>query len=128
MKNPFYRLPHPWQMVWWDLWYGLTARLSVIGHKLRHPSHDVRWRHDPHPEEGCNGELTCETCSISFWCRGAEWHNAIGQWLCPRLYGHLPSSKGGWVRYSGKDDASGEPIYEPCEAPETFCYRCGATL
>ncbi len=51
-------------------WLGFWARIDAICHKIRYPKHDVRWR--TNVEKSCSGDITCETCSIAFWCRGLE--------------------------------------------------------
>lgn len=51
-------------------WLGFLARIDAILHKIRHPSHDVRWRTGV--GKYCSGDITCETCSCIFWCRGLE--------------------------------------------------------
>ena len=47
------------------------ARLSAIAHKIRHPSHKLVWRKDPHEDSmfRCEGDIVCDTCDILFWCR-----------------------------------------------------------
>jgi len=47
--------------------WGLHARLDAIIHKIRHPSHKIRWRFDA--DDVCDGDIICETCDVVFWCR-----------------------------------------------------------
>jgi len=46
---------------------GIFARLHVIGHKLRHPSHVIFWR--LMNDNICDGDIVCDTCQRNYWCR-----------------------------------------------------------
>lgn len=50
--------------------YGFFARLDAIFHKIRHPKHKVMWRCSIEKDLYA-GDITCETCNIIYWCRGA---------------------------------------------------------
>lgn len=52
-------------------WYGFLARLDAIFHKLFYPWHRVLWV--TVADELClNGDITCETCGVVYWCRALE--------------------------------------------------------
>ncbi len=48
-------------------WYGFSARVNIIWHKIIHPTHNVKWRVDVGKE--CDGDIVCETCDTIYWCR-----------------------------------------------------------
>lgn len=124
------KVPFEWEMVWWTLWYGLLCRWDWFWHRVRHPSHQMSWRSSPDPPV-CDGDMNCTTCNTTFHCRGGEWSNAIGQFLCPYFGGHYTTEGStGWQRSVGWDDAKDEPIYEPLpEAPQPYsCFRCSKLL
>jgi hypothetical protein len=109
--------------IYWDVYYGLGARLGWLYHRVRHPRHAMRWR--THIDAQCpGGDITCETCDAVYWCR-AMCHNVIWSWICGRK-GHVSSAvlSGGWTTYN--------PLTEqcdvPCDDPPLFCVRCGVRL
>jgi hypothetical protein len=104
--------------VWWEIYYGVRARVDAICHKLRHPSHRLLWR-----ANGCC--IDCYTCNHVFWCRSNQWNNFIGRWLCSIL-GHDWSDGLGWKLYIGWDDIKQEEKWEPLGPQRPHCERCFA--
>ena len=51
-------------------WYGIRARIDALFHKIRHPSHKILWK--TCADEICDGDITCETCNVIFWCRAQD--------------------------------------------------------
>ncbi len=60
-------------------WWAMTARLDAVVCWAR--GHDVRWRVDPGDHwpnvlfdvrDMCPGDIVCETCSESIWCRALD--------------------------------------------------------
>lgn len=57
-------------------WLALTARLDAVVCWLR--GHDVRWR--VNADYMCPGDIVCETCAESIWCRALDpWRKWEGQ-------------------------------------------------
>ena len=112
--------------VWWwwfeQRWWGLSARLSALGHLLR--GHRVRWREAPDLWMGCWGDVVCEQCQTVFWIRHSRLLLACTTRFCGWL-GHPsvqhPSRGLGW------DAATDQPLFEPI-VDEWYCVRCGADV
>ena len=47
--------------------HGFLARIHAILHKVRHPSHVIKWKTGP--DWMCPGDIVCETCDMVIWCR-----------------------------------------------------------
>lgn len=50
--------------------FGIPARIRAILHKIIHPYHDLKWKHNS--DEICKGDIICKTCNLAFWCRALE--------------------------------------------------------
>ena len=123
-------------MTLWDnlCWYGygLSARLEALKHLLQ--GHRLRWRDGGIDLwTGFTGSITCEECpdtemedgthvGLILWSRSNRPLWWFSRKLCAWL-GH-PEHRHP-QRYTGSDDAEGNPIMADIE-DQWYCYRCVA--
>ena len=60
-------------------YYPLLGRLHYVIHRVRHPSHNMRWKSKW-------GDMSCETCNLCIWSRCMDGDGASASLWLEREY------------------------------------------